>query len=257
MECFSSWDDGAQQALDNYLAWKDDLYARRRPAKESERLTIRDLCNAFRASKEEKVQTGELVQQTLDDYLESIDRIIHALGKTIAVEDLRPTDFGKLREHIAKSCKTPQSLGNEINRCRVIFNFAKKNRLVSDVWFGDDFQRPSRSVIRRHRAQKRQSEGAMMLEPEEIHKLLEIASGQYKAMILLAVNCGLDGVSIGQLPTTAIDLANRWLDFTRLKTGTERHCPLWPETVEALIDSMKQDPPCCVKINSPCNGQNE
>jgi hypothetical protein len=86
LEYFGSWDDGWQQALDNYQAWKDDLYAGRRPAKSDlGRLTIRGLCNAFRESKETKLATGELVQQTLDDYLESINRIIHVFGKTVAV----------------------------------------------------------------------------------------------------------------------------------------------------------------------------
>ncbi|MHB8867157.1 MAG: hypothetical protein ACYC6N_32750, partial [Pirellulaceae bacterium] len=85
MEYFGTWGAGWQKALDNYLAWKDDLYAGRRPAKQGNgRLTIRDLCNAFRESKEGKLQTGELVEQTLGDYLESIDRIIRVLGKTVA-----------------------------------------------------------------------------------------------------------------------------------------------------------------------------
>jgi integrase len=163
-------------------------------------------------------------------------------GKTVAVEDLRPDDFAKLRAHIAKSFRTPQSLGNEINRCRVIFNFAKKNRLVSDVWFGDDFKRPSRSIIRRTRAQKRQVEGAMMFEANEVLALLKESSGQCKAMILLAVNCGLDGASVGQLPTSALDFENGWLDFPRFKTGIERQCPLWPETVTALTEAAEVMP---------------
>jgi integrase len=243
LEYFGSWEDGWQNALDNYQAWKDDLYAGRRPTKSNlQRVTIRDLCNAFRASKESKLLTGELVQHTFNDYLDSMNRIIHVFGKTVAVEDLRPDDFAKLRAHIAKSFKTPQSLGNEINRCRVIFNFAKKNRLVSDVWFGDDFKRPSRSIIRRTRAQKRQVEGAMMFEADEVLALLKESSGQYKAMTLLAVNCGLDGASIGQLPTSALNLEDRWLDFPRFKTGIERQCPLWPETVAALMEAAGMMP---------------
>ena len=243
MEYFGSWEAGWQKALDNYQAWRDDLYAGRRPAKQgSGRLTIRDLCNAFRESKEGKRNTGELVQQTLTDYLASIERIIRVFGKTVAVEDLRPDDFAKLRADIAKSYKTPQGLGNEINRCRVIFNFAKKNYLVNHVRFGDDFKRPPKQVIRRARAQKKQTEGAMMFQAKEVLGLLGGGDGQYKAMILLAVNCGLDGASIGQLPKSAINLDDKWLDFPRFKTGVERQCPLWPETVTAIKGALEHMP---------------
>lgn len=244
LEYFGSWEDGWQKALDNYQAWKDDLYAGRRPQKDSNgRLTNRDLCNAFRESKEGKVGTGEIKQETLDDYLESVDRIIRVLGKTVAVEDLRPEDFAKLRADIAKHRKTPEGLGNEINSCRVVFNFAVKNHLVRHVWFGDDFRQPSRAVIRRARAQKRQTQGEMMFEAKELAALLAKTSGQYKAMILLAINCGLDGASIGQLPKKAIDLERKWLNFPRYKTGNGRQCPLWPETVSALEEALEQVPP--------------
>lgn len=241
LEYFGSWEDGWQKALENYQAWKDDLYAGRRPQRHNTgRLSIRDLCNAFRESKEGKVQTGEIKQETLNDYLESIDRIIRVFGKTVAVEDLHRDDFTRLRADTAEHRKTPEGLGNELNSCRVVFNFAVKNHLVSNVWFGDDFRRPPRAVIRRARAQRRQVEGEMMFEAKELTALLESAPGQYKAMILLAINCGLAGASIGQLPKSAIDLEREWLNFPRYKTGNERQCQLWPETVSALRESLNQ-----------------
>ena len=36
-EYFGSWEAGWQKALDNYQAWRDDLYAGRRPAKQGMR----------------------------------------------------------------------------------------------------------------------------------------------------------------------------------------------------------------------------
>jgi hypothetical protein len=70
MEYFGSWADGSQNALDNYLAWRDDLYSGRRPSKySSDRFSVRDLCNQFRTSRQSKRDAGELVQQTYVDYV--------------------------------------------------------------------------------------------------------------------------------------------------------------------------------------------
>jgi integrase len=36
------------------------------------------------------------------------------------------------------------------------------------------------------------------------------------------------------LPLSALDLDGGWVHYPRPKTGIERRCPLWPETIEAL-----------------------
>ena len=61
-----------------------------------------------------------------------------------------------------------------------------------------------------------------------------------KAMLLLGVNCGLGNHDIAMLPLSALDLDSRWLKFPRPKTGIQRRCPLWPETVEALTTAIAE-----------------
>jgi integrase len=63
-----------------------------------------------------------------------------------------------------------------------------------------------------------------------------------EAMILLAVNCGLGNADCGRLPRAALDLERGWLDYPRLKTGMDRRCPLWPETVRALREALARRP---------------
>ena len=53
-------------------------------------------------------------------------------------------------------------------------------------------------------------------------------------MVLLAINCGFGNADCGQLRFRNLDLANGWLDFPRGKTGVDRRCHLWPETIAAL-----------------------
>src|SRR5204863_146115 len=57
---------------------------------------------------------------------------------------------------------------------------------------------------------------------------------QLKAMILLGINCGFGNADCGQLPIHAVDLNAGWINFPRPKTGVDRRCPLWKETIAAL-----------------------
>jgi integrase len=57
-------------------------------------------------------------------------------------------------------------------------------------------------------------------------------------MILLGINAGLGQSDLAQLPRSAIDLQGRWLNYPRPKTGINRRCKLWPQTVEALRKAL-------------------
>ena len=63
-----------------------------------------------------------------------------------------------------------------------------------------------------------------------------------KAMILLGINCGFGNADCGNLPVAALDLDGSWVDYPRPKTGINRRCPLWPETVEALRVAFAKRP---------------
>src|SRR5262249_23760445 len=47
---------------------------------------------------------------------------------------------------------------------------------------------------------------------------------------------------VATLSLEALDLDGGWVDHARPKTGIERRCPLWPETVEALREAIAQRP---------------
>src|SRR5262249_29593844 len=47
----------------------------------------------------------------------------------------------------------------------------------------------------------------------------------------------------GQLPTSTLDLERGWVNFPRPKTGIDRRCPLWPETVQAIRDAWADRAP--------------
>ena len=81
-----------------------------------------------------------------------------------------------------------------------------------------------------------------MLEAAEIRLLLDKADPSMKAMILLGVNAGLGNMDVSMLCKKNVDLKRGWLHFPRPKTGIDRRCPLWPETIKALRAAIRHQP---------------
>jgi len=178
---FGPWDD-PQGALNRYLLQRDDLYAGRRPrADEPDGVTVRDLCNRFLTVKQARVETGELTARSFTDYHATCGRVIAAFGLQRRVCDLRSDDFEQLRARLAKT-RGPATLGNEIQRVRILFKFAFDEELVErPIRYGTAFKRPSRRVLRLARHAK----GPRMFEREELLEILEAAGPHLKAMVLL------------------------------------------------------------------------
>jgi integrase len=154
------------------------------------------------------------------------------------VADLDPDDFAALRNKMAKKWG-PVTLGNVIQRIRVVFKFAADDGLIDrPLRYGQSFKGPSRKVVRIDRARK----GPKLFTPEEICRLLGAAGAQLKAMILLGINGGLGNADCGQLPLSAVNLDTSIIDFPRPKTGIPCRCPLWQETIQAIKEVLAKRP---------------
>jgi integrase len=234
---FGAWAD-PDGALAKYLEQKDDLHAGRKPRPKSEDLNVRDLCNAFLNQKQTLVDGGELSPRTWTDYKDACDQVIAAFGKIRSVTDLQPDDFTSLRNKMARKYG-PHRLGKLIQCVRSVFLYAFDQEMIeTPIRYGKGFKRPSKKTLRLHRAKQ----GKKLFTREEIHKLLGAASLPLKAMILLGINCGFGNADCGMLPMSALDLEGGWHNYPRPKTGIERRCPLWPETVAAIKEAQTSRP---------------
>jgi integrase len=229
-----------QAALEKWLDEKDDLLAGRTPRVKSDGLLIGDppsdpesatgLVNLFLTAKQKLVETGEISQRTFLDYKMTGQRLVDVFGWHKRVDDIAIDDLERLRTDIAKT-RGLVALSNEIGRCRVIFKFAEDRRLIaSPVPYRQNLAKPSKKSLRKERAAK----GPRMFEAAEIRAMLSKASPTVKAFILLGINCGLGQSDLANMPRTAVNLETGWLYYPRPKTGVERRCWLWPQTVEAL-----------------------
>jgi integrase len=235
---FGAWAD-PDVALARYLEQKDALHAGRTPRPEpAGGLTVKDLCNAFLRAKQVLVDGGELTSRSWSEYKEVCELLLTQADKGRLVSDLDPSDFAALRKKMAQRWG-PVRLGNGIQRVRSLFKFAVDASLIATpIRFGPEFGRPSKKVLRLHRAEQ----GVKLFTAEEVRRLIDAAGQPLEAMLLLAINAGFGMADCGKLPLAALDLAGGWIDFPRVKTGIPRRCPLWPETIEAIRQALAGRP---------------
>jgi integrase len=222
--------DGWQAALNLYLEQRDDLYAGREPRDLREGgIDLGDLCGLYLEAKENRVTSGELSSRSLKDCTRTCDRIVGFFGSGRPVTDLIPSDFELFRSELAKGMAS-LSLGIAIQRTRSIFKWGYEQSLIENpVRFGN-FRKSSTSQVRRERA----ALGRLDFQSDEIRTILSVASVQMRAMMLLGINCGFGQTDCAAIGKSSVDLDKGWHYFARPKTGIERKCPLWPETVAAM-----------------------
>src|SRR5262249_32234634 len=148
---------------------------------------IRELVNRFLTHKRHLLDNNELAPRTFESYYTMSERVIGVFGRDRLVEDLGADDFERLRTDLAGRWR-PTRVGNVIQMIRSLFKFGYEADLFDKpMKFGPGFKRPSKKVLRQERAKN----GPRMFEADEIKKMLDKASLQLKAMILLGINCGL------------------------------------------------------------------
>jgi integrase len=237
MHYFGPWGD-PDGALAKYLEQKDALHAGRTPRPDAEALTVKDLCNVFLNHKQALLDSGELSPRTWGLYKTTAELLVGQFGKRRLVSDLTPADFAALRNGMAARWG-PARLGLVMQTVRSVLKVAVDDGLIDrPVRFGQGFARPSKNVLRLHRARQ----GPKLFAAEEVRRMLDASGPPLKAMLLLGVNCGFGNADVGTLPVKALDLAGGWVNFPRPKTGINRRCPLWPETVDALQAALARRP---------------
>ena len=187
----------------------------------------------FLDEKQNAVDNGELVERTLSEYRMTLARFEKHVGKRSAFA-LTPDDFSSFRSWRAKTLN-PVSTGNEVTRIRSFCNWLRSRKKIP-IELPDDFKKPGRMVLRRLKREK----GRELFSQNDIHLILDEAGVHLRAMVLLGINCGFGPGDCASLLLTDVDLDAGWIDYPRPKTGVDRLCPLWPETVEALGKSLER-----------------
>ena len=117
-----------------------------------------------------------------------------------------------------------------ISIMKAMFHWAKKNDVLDSI--------PNIDAVSRGKLTYKQR---LIFTSEDIHRLLDVADDQMKAMIWLGLNCGFGCTDCAELKWSNLDCVNDRVKLTRKKTGISRDLPLWPETIGALEEVPKKD----------------
>lgn len=188
--------------------------------------TLVEVCGAFTKAKCLAHETGEICSTTLADYRRTCEWLVSFFGENVDANSLGPDMLVRYKEHMAQR-RSLLSLGNEIARVRIVFKWGYDSGLLDKpVRWGPEFRRPSKRTMRR------QPKAVKLFTPAQICAVLAEAGTNLKAMILLGVNCGYGPTDCALL--SSCHILDGWAVYPRPKTGIERECPLWPETLAAI-----------------------
>ena len=180
------------------------------------------------------MDAGKLSPRTFIDYDRVCRQLLDEFGAGRFIADLRIADFETFHAKLTKKYGR-STLGSQITMTRSVFKYAfEVERIGRPVKYGPSFKAPDKTEIRKAKAKAKHQHGVRTFAADEIRKMLDVASPQLRAMILLGINCGMGNSDYATLPESALDLKKGWLEYPRPKTGAERRCPLWPETVATL-----------------------
>jgi integrase len=248
---FGVWQE-PQIAHQNYLRVAEDLHAGRQLERilSPDQMTVKDICNHYLTYQLHKVDAGEISARTFDDYRRVANSFVRFIGPSKAVEDIAPEDFQKYRKKLTGEGLTGKGKGQGIyalNRSltivKTILKYGYEMDLIEKpVKYGMSFEKPSMTLRRKSQHAKELESGKRLFSADEIRAILKAAGAQLRAMVLLAINGGLGNNDCAKLPMNVVDYENAVIYFNRPKTGIERVVPLWPETMEALLQALRNRP---------------
>ena len=250
---FGPWAD-APAAIERYKAEIDDIMAGRDPAARAALaggLAVADGLGHFLDAKERARDRGDISAKTWRNYRETCEKMTTLWGPGRLLESLSDLDFLDLLDAFHTRSKksrhtgpvSPRTVAGQINNVKTAFNYLQEaGHLEKVVRYGPDFKVPKKSRVREYDRETLEGNKKRMFSADEIRRLLDLAPLDLRAMILLGINCGFGCHDCGTLLLDAVDLDAGWVDHPRPKTGNPRRAALWPETVDALHDTLDRRP---------------
>lgn len=212
--------------------------------------TIEELANVYiDALKKRNQRTGKPGDRHIGLSEKTLRRAIRFLGKDCIVTSLGPDQFANLKEHLfspvpRKQPKTggvfgrqverrsPGTVAGEVRRIRTFLNWCHSMEHAPAPRWGKSFS--PETEVAHTRASLRPVRKD--IAAEDVRKLIDNASPQFRPIVLLGINAGIGNTDIASIEWDDLEPARStgWMSLPRLKTGADRRFPLWPETLRAI-----------------------
>ena len=211
--------------MQRYLEQAAYLHAGKAPAPRPSRdqLSVKILCSQYLDHQESRAEIGEMESRHVSDQISLLRDFVKFIGPNRPVSDISTIELQNYRKKLIRAEKSRNTVNNRIAAVKTMYNWALDNEVIDNA--------PGLKAVEKvtARKQKRPTFAA-----SQIHKMLQNAIAEMKAMIWLGLNCGFGCTDCGELKWKNVDLQNGRVDFPRGKTPVGRNLPLWSETVRAL-----------------------
>ena len=171
------------------------------------------------------------------------------VGSTRPAAALVADDFAKYRHRLTRrglggrQGLSPYALTRAITVVRGMFRRAYEDDLIDHpVKYNKSFDKPTATQKRKSRRAAEHDNGKRLFEPAEMIALIKAPPSPLRAMVLMGINGGFGNNDCARLPMSSVNWTDGVIEFDRPKTGIERIVPLWPETIEAVRESLKNRP---------------
>lgn len=242
---FGPWRDDldGKRALADWLVRESGIKAgldRLRVVHTPAGITLGELMGKFLDNRRTKYLEHYLSPTTYRDYLNEIHAFTDVVGAAASVAAMKPEHFGAYAKHLTTArTLSRHSRKRIIAYIKAMFHWGAKMDLFPRPCFGEEFTAPRTSpdALRKARAIEGKTDySRRIVSGEEVDKILAwfTRNPQFKAIVLVGINCGLGPADIGRLRWRNINMETGELNMPRGKTGTERKGYLWKKTREAL-----------------------
>jgi len=239
------------EAKVQWLADKPYILTGRVPPRSDGSPTVVELANLYYAHQQRQLDADEIGLRHSVICKTTMKRFIEIVGEDCRPQNLSPLEWSDIKAKLFEPVKrdkpvrgtvygrtvkrrSNETVAGDVRRIRAFLSWCFDTELipVAPRW-GKLFSPTTKSATGKTKA-----DTFTGFEPERLRTIIESASVQFRPIILLGINAGLGGYDISTMKMDALpklkSKSEKWVSLPRMKTGTDRRFPLWPETVEAI-----------------------
>lgn len=240
----ADWQASYQRYLKDKEAWEKGELA---PSQVSRGHMLQEAIDLFMDRQLERMDAGEISDVQLAKYRKEMDVLRELVDPQMRLSrfcgDEAPALFARIRDAAIKRGLVVAE--RHIYYVRKMFDFATKRGLMPPAYYGENFDKPSASLVARKKIEVEQKHGERAWSIDELRDIVHRAwetNIHLFAQTMLGLNCGFGADDCALLRESMLERDKRLIRAYRGKTFRKRICPLWIETLDA-IDASRADRP--------------
>jgi len=236
---FGTWEE-KDLALQKYYSYINERGESKGESRATTSITVGQIAMKFVEYKFTESEQKRISYATARKSRVLIKHFLQAIGIDAPVATLRPIDFTKAKNELGNNGLSIHRISEVIVKVKEMFRWAEQMDFISEVpKFGIDWK--GRTKLTLEQQKRRESK---FLSQQDVQTMMNIETSynrQWKAIILIALNCAYGPKDISDL--TFDNIKGEYISNHRSKTGIFRKAWLWPETIAAINEYLQHERP--------------